>query len=105
MKVIINHIAINDLRSIHCYYRKNVNKEIADNIINDIQQIIESLKDLPDRGGYVNELLEQGNRRYREIHYNTYRIIYRVTDTVNIMLVADSRRDFRSILEERGFLS
>ncbi|WP_216088994.1 hypothetical protein [Aequoribacter fuscus] len=41
-------------------------------------------------------------REFREIRFKPYRIIHRViAGHVNVMVIADGRRDMRSLLERR----
>jgi toxin ParE1/3/4 len=57
---------------------------------------------MPDRGAFVKELLVVGNKQYREVYFKPYRIIYRSNKkTVFIVLVADGRRDLKSLLGKR----
>jgi toxin ParE1/3/4 len=43
-----------------------------------------------------------GNRAFREVHYKSYRIIYRVLDRkVVVLIIADGRRDMRALLARR----
>jgi len=50
------------------------------------------------------ELEALGIREYRQLSHPPYRIIYlpdAAAHTVTVTIVADSRRDFRTLLEER----
>jgi toxin ParE1/3/4 len=41
-------------------------------------------------------------REYREIFFKPYRIIYRVLEhNVDVLLIADGRRDMQSLLQRR----
>jgi toxin ParE1/3/4 len=63
---------------------------------------IESLAHYSERGPVPPELEVLGIREYRQLSVPPYRIIYwPKDDIVTIMLVADARRDFRTLLEER----
>lgn len=43
-----------------------------------------------------------GIREYREVFFKPYRIIYRVIGTnVYVLLIADGRRDMRTLLQRR----
>lgn len=71
-------------------------------VVEQIDQRLSSLSDSPARGTYPNELLALGIREYREIFFKPYRIIYRIEETdVFVMLVADGRRDFQTLLQRR----
>jgi toxin ParE1/3/4 len=61
-----------------------------------------TLASFPHRGNVPPELLETGERGWREIHEPPYRIVYRVAgDVVVVALIADARRDVRALLAER----
>ena len=67
-----------------------------------IEQTSLSLADLPNRGSQPHELMEFGNRAFREVPCKPYRIIYRVYDReVVVLLIADGRRDMRALLARR----
>ncbi|MDE0334383.1 MAG: type II toxin-antitoxin system RelE/ParE family toxin [Defluviicoccus sp.] len=60
------------------------------------------LSEYPDRGRHPGELLDIGIREYCEVFFKPYRIICRVIgETVYVLVVADGRRDMRSLLERR----
>ena len=58
------------------------------------------------RGSVPSELEALGIRTYRELSLPPFRIIYQPRDTesgltVSVVVIADARRDFRTLLEER----
>lgn len=74
----------------------------ADALLDDLVAAIESLSDHPARGPVVPELDALGIRDYRQLSRPPFRIIYLVEDTaVTVLVIADSRRDFRTLLGER----
>jgi len=63
---------------------------------------IEGLADYPARGPVPPELEAIGIRAYHQLSLPPYRVIYLPEGTrVTVLIVADSRRDFRTLLEER----
>ena len=67
-----------------------------------IENVLGSLSESPERGAYPKELLSLGIRDYREIFFKPYRVIYRVTGVVeHVFLIADRRRDMQALLERR----
>ena len=57
---------------------------------------------VPERGHITPELKILDVTDYREIHYQVYRIIYRVKDNeVFIYAVLHGRRDIQTLLRER----
>ena len=64
----------------------------------------DSLRELPSRGRIPPELERISIRSFREIQIPPYRVIYQVnTDAheVHIHVVADGRRNFTELLQER----
>lgn len=56
----------------------------------------------PERGAYPAELLDLAIRRYRQVFFKPYRVVYRVDgDQMTVLLIADGRRDLKALLERR----
>ena len=56
----------------------------------------------PERGGYVPELLKQNIKDYRQLIESPWRIIYKIDkNTVNVLIIIDSRRNTQDILIEK----
>jgi toxin ParE1/3/4 len=71
-------------------------------LLEHIESALASLQVFPERGAYTKELLALGNREYRETYFKPYRIIYTVQlTTVYVYVIADGRRDLRSLLAQR----
>ena len=67
-----------------------------------IESALASLQVFPERGAHTKELLALGNREYRETYFKPYRIIYKVLPAmVYVYVIADGRRDLRSLLARR----
>jgi plasmid stabilization system protein ParE len=63
---------------------------------------IEGLALHPEKGPVPTELEAVGIREYRQLSLPPYRIICWLEDAmVTVMLIADARRDFRTLLQER----
>lgn len=77
----------------------------ADALLDDLAARIESLADHPANGSVPVELEPLGTREYRQLSHAPFRIIYHLEGgeggTVTVLIIADSRRDFRTLLEER----
>ena len=94
--------AVRDLEEVCDYIRRYRSSAAAEHVLERIEQALGSLSEYPRRGGFPKELLDVGIREYREIFFNPYRIVYRVTDrTVDVYLVADGRRDMQTLLQRR----
>ena len=74
-------------------------------VVREIRKRVETLKVFPDRGTHLPELVDLGaggNMDYRQLHWKPYRIVYFVSGkVVNIMLIADGRRDMPALLLKR----
>ena len=100
--VAIDVAAERDLDDIATYIAGKDSIDRAIEVASRIDSTIASLSTFPNRGAYPKELLDQGNREFREIHFKPYRIIYRVlVDKVVVVLIADGRRDMRALLARR----
>lgn len=74
----------------------------ADALLDTLYDAIESLIEYPLRGPVPPELDALGMTDWRQLSVWPYRIIYTAQgDLVTIAVVADSRRDFVSLLERR----
>ena len=74
----------------------------ADHVLEKIEKSFSGLSEHPHRGRYPGELRDIGIREYREIFFKPYRIIYRVVENnVHVLVIADGRRDMRTLLERR----
>ena len=100
--VFLTTAAARDLDDIYDYIQSHDVPGKADELLNNLEQIVNSLSEFPRRGTYPKELLPLGIREYREIYHHAYRIIYRIMDNkVYIMLIADGRRDMQNLLQRR----
>ena len=67
-----------------------------------IERVFAGLSENPRRGSYPKELLDLGIREYREVFFKPCRIIYReIEDDIHVLVIADGRRDMRTLLERR----
>ena len=86
--------------------RGNEGADGADALLEDLVTAIESLADFANRGTIPPELADLGIKNFRQLSHPPYRIIYlsgvrENIPLVTVMIVADSRRDFRTLLQER----
>jgi toxin ParE1/3/4 len=76
--------------------------ERAEHVARGIEKAYAGLAVFPNRGAYPRALVELGIRRFREVHFKPYRIVYRVYERkVVVFLIADGRRDTRALLTSR----
>lgn len=102
LRVVITAGAARDLGLIDDHLTRNAGPAVAAETLDRLERRCEELADLPDRGNVPPELAALGIHDYRELHERPFRIVYRVLgpDAV-VYVVADARRDFRSLLEQR----
>jgi len=80
-------------------YISNDNATTALEVLDRLEKRMNSLKNYPERGRVVPELLNQNIVEYREIIESPWRIIYKITGlNVYILAVIDGRRNVQDIL-------
>jgi len=100
--VIVTENALLDLEDIAHYITLHDGPDKAEHVGRHLEKAWLSLSSLPNRGNHPRELLQLGNRTFREVHFKPYRIVYRVVESdVVILIVADGRRDMRALLARR----
>ena len=91
-----------DIEEIGEYIEGSDSLASAAYVVASIRELVERLSDLPNRGSIVRELEDVGRPEFREVLFKPYRIIYRVSDNnVQVLLVADGRRDMSTLLLRR----
>lgn len=91
-----------DLQEIYDYIAENDSSAKADHVMQRIVEAAASLQTMPARGNHPRELLAMGHDEYRQVFFKPYRIVYFIEEaTVHILLIADSRRDLRTLLAQR----
>jgi plasmid stabilization system protein ParE len=90
-----------DIEDIINYYYED-RPEYVQKIFLSLFERINSLKNYPNRGRTVPELLEYNVNEYREIIESYWRIIYRIdNDVVEVFTVIDARRNVQDLLVEK----
>jgi toxin ParE1/3/4 len=94
--------AEDDLEALDEYIATNRSSEAAEALLDAILDKIISLEHFPLRGPVCPELDRLGIQEFRQICHDPYRLIYRMVDNiVYVMIIADSRRDMKALLERR----
>ena len=105
-RVLLTDDAVHDLEEIDDYISKHDSPQNADYLLKQIEELILTLADFPDRGAFPKELLSLGIKEYREVFFKPYRIIYRVIGAdVIVYMTADGRRDMQTLLQRRMLAS
>ena len=105
--IVVDGDAERDLDDIAAYIAEHDSAEHdsierAVDVATKIERTFATLAAFPNRGAHPKELLDYGNRDFRELHYKPYRIVYRVLSrVVVVVLIADGRRDMRTLLARR----
>ena len=104
-RVVFTDAALQDLDEIADYIADLHGVRQALTVASEIRKRIETLKVFPGRGDHLPALVDLGagsTMDYRQLHSKPYRIVYFVSGrVVNIMLVADGRRDMPGLLMNR----
>ena len=103
-RVLLTADAERDLEEIHDYVAAHDAPGKAAHVLDSIEEVIERLSAVPERGSYPKELLALGIREYRQTFFKPYRVIYRIAGRrVYVFLIADGRRDMQTLLTRRLF--
>jgi len=98
----ITSAAWRDLEEICTWIADNDSPENAARVLDRLIEAAEGVSKPPHRGSRPKELPAGLEAEYRQVFFKPYRIIYEVARTeVVIHLVADGRRDLRSLLFRR----
>jgi toxin ParE1/3/4 len=98
-KVVLTDVAAREVKSIVEYVARSGGIPAALHLHEKMWEAVSRLAREPERGGHPKELLALGNKDYRQIYFKPYRIVYRIADRrVIVYLIADGRRDMRTLL-------
>ena len=94
--------AVRDLETILSYLDRRAGSGHADRLLDRAEAAFESLSEFPLRGRRPTELADIGVLEYREVLVRPYRVIYQVSgESVVVLVIADGRRDMRTLLQRR----
>ncbi|MBF0626121.1 MAG: type II toxin-antitoxin system RelE/ParE family toxin [Magnetococcales bacterium] len=101
-EVLMTLSAKHDLEELHDFITRHDVPGKADQVLDAVEEVMESLAQFPERGAYPRELHALGIKEFRETFFKPYRVIYRIAgQRVYILLIADGRRDFQTLLKRR----
>jgi toxin ParE1/3/4 len=101
-KLLINPLAKQDIKEIYNYVAFNDSIENAKRLLDNLEKTYLKLERLPERGHIPDELRTTGIKKFLEIHYKPYRIIYEIIDNiVYVDCILDGRRNMQEILSNR----
>ena len=94
--------AARDLEWLCTYLNQHAASRDAIRLLVRMEAAFESLAEFPLRGRYPAELADLGILEYREITVKPYRVIYRVNvEGVDVLVIADGRREMQTLLQRR----
>jgi toxin ParE1/3/4 len=100
--VVLTEDAAIDLEELYAYVASHDSTAKAEYVLARVTNALDSLATFPERSSYPKELLGLGIREVRETFFKPYRIIYRVEGKrVLVLVIADGRREMRSLLARR----
>jgi toxin ParE1/3/4 len=101
-EVLLTQGAERDLEEIFDYIAEFDNRKNAEQLLDRVMDVVQSLEKIPQRGSHPKELLALGIKDYRQVSFKPYRVIYRIDGIrVLIYLIVDGRRDLQSLLARR----
>jgi toxin ParE1/3/4 len=91
-----------DLLDLFDYIARKDSLASAQHEFEELEKLIFSLDQQPERGHYPLELSKHGIKEYREVLFKPYRLVYQViANKVVVLGCFDGRRDMQSLLERR----
>jgi len=101
-QVILTSEAEKDIVDIYDYIAKKDTLQNAEYVLDNLELLILSLVEVPERGHYPPELSIQGIKGFKEVLFKPYRAIYEIIGSkVIVHLCVDGRRDMKTLLERR----
>ena len=101
-KLLIDPLAKKDIIEIYNYVALSDSIDKANRLLDNLEETYLKLEKLPERGHIPEELRGTGIKRFLEIHFKPYRIIYEIIDNiVYIHCVLDGRRNMQELLSSR----
>ena len=101
-EVLLTEGAQQDLEGIHDYITEFDTVAKANDVLDAVMHVVESLSRFPERGSYPKELVGLGVKEYRQTFFKPYGVIYRITGSqIIIYLIADGRREMQTGLARR----
>ncbi len=98
----LTHEVEHDLIDLFGYIAKKDSIDNAYAVLDQLDALILSLTQQPERGHYPPELDKHGVKSYTEVHFKPYRVIYEIIGNHGVILACfDGRRDMQLLLERR----
>lgn len=100
--VLISEGAEQNLESLIDYITWHHGATDATHVLDRLMEVVEGLRQHPLRGSHPPELLALGLKRFRQVFFKPYRVIYEVMEhDVTVHGIVDGRRDLETMLLRR----
>jgi toxin ParE1/3/4 len=100
--VIISDIAERDLEALYDYVTETRSSDVAVELLDKIQEVVDTLRAFPQRGSCPIEFQGVGESEIRQLLQWPYRVIYAINGSVvEVFAVVDGRRNMRTLLQSR----
>lgn len=104
-EVLISRAATFDLQAISDFYLLSATDEIAEQLINQIENGFNSLSQFPERGTSVFELSSIGLTQYKQLLQAPFRIIYTIINRqVRVFMVLHQKQSIQKALLSRNLI-
>jgi toxin ParE1/3/4 len=91
-----------DLEVLTDHFSATRTQAVAAELLDRIDDVVDSLEALPERGSHLLELMGMGIIETRQVVVWSYRIIYEIIgQNVEVFAILNGRRDMRSLLHQR----
>lgn len=98
----VSRAAMRDLDAIYDHIAHDASPARAEKVLEHLREQIRDLARFPERGSWPPELLDLGERDFRQLAVQRWRVFYRVRGAqVHVILIADSRRNLVPLLSRR----
>ena len=98
----VTRSALSDLEQISDFYLSHGDQKLVSNLLSLIENAIEQLKTMPERGSEASTLVRETGRRYQQYLADPFRLIYRVEkNCVFIVMVLHQRQSLQKALRNR----
>lgn len=87
-QVIIIQDAEEDLLEIYRYIFEHDSEQSANYVLNSLEELCNSLDQMPERGHVPPELRRISVSNYLEVHFKPYRVIYEIEEKKSLFIVS-----------------
>lgn len=101
-RVEVARSALKDLEQISDYYLNHTDRKLTVRLLSKIEEAIEQLKLMPEKGSEASILVRETGRQYQQYLADPFRLLYRVEQNcVFIVMVLHHRQSIQKALRNR----